>query len=266
MLSTICEIGEFREATLEYPLHSLGLIDPPKVLADIVESLIGAIFIDSNCMDTTWQVVKKLLQPLITLEKLEVNPVTKIYELCQKNGLKTKFVDQWEKTGEVEVFVDGKFVGKGKSCGKKITAKNRTANNAYFQLRNLSVKATIVDDQLCDETCDKGTNTTMEGAFTSSWKELLIKNITSNITQQQLQSVTGATNPNKLLLEASEFTLQLWGGQSQQLEPFFSYAETSHNNSRDYHQINALKMVLQLGGCNLLGANNKQQPTAAKSD
>ncbi|KAK4716851.1 hypothetical protein R3W88_015189 [Solanum pinnatisectum] len=140
---------EFKEAILEYPLHSLGLIDPPKVLADLVESLIGAIHSDSNCLDTTWQVVKNLLQPLITPEKLEVNQVTKLYELCQKNGLKIKFVDHWEKTGEVEVFVDGKFVGKGKSCGKKITAKNRAAHNAYEQVvQNLSVEV----DRLCDET------------------------------------------------------------------------------------------------------------------
>lgn len=44
-------------AALEYPLHSAGLIDPPKVLADIVESLVGAVYVDSQCsMDTTWQV------------------------------------------------------------------------------------------------------------------------------------------------------------------------------------------------------------------
>ncbi|XP_049366601.1 ribonuclease 3-like protein 3 [Solanum verrucosum] len=143
------QVEEFKKAILEYPLHSLGLIDPPKILADLVESLIGAIHSDSNCLDTTWQVVDNLLQPLITPEKLEVNPVTKLYELCQKKGLKIKFVDHWEKTGEVEVFVDGKFVGKGKSCGKKITAKNRAAHNADEQVvQNLNVEV----DQLCDET------------------------------------------------------------------------------------------------------------------
>ncbi|XP_060189513.1 ribonuclease 3-like protein 3 [Lycium barbarum] len=142
------QVEEFRDAMLEYPLHSAGLIDPPKVLADIVESLIGAIYIDSNfCMDTTWQVVKDLLQPLITLVELQIHPVTKIYELCQKNGLRAEFVDTWEKTGEIEVFVDGKFVGKGESSGKKIFALNRAAHNAYYQVvRNLSVGAIVVDD------------------------------------------------------------------------------------------------------------------------
>lgn len=148
------KVEEFKNATLEYPLHSVGLIEPPKVLADIVESLIGAIYIDSNfSLDITWHVVKDLLQPLIPLTKLEIHPVTKIYELCQKNGLRAEFVDLWEKTREVEVFVDGKFVGRGKSSGKKIIALNRAAQNAYYQVvRNLSMEAIIDDDQPSDKT------------------------------------------------------------------------------------------------------------------
>ncbi|MCD7450057.1 hypothetical protein HAX54_003113 [Datura stramonium] len=42
----------------EYPLHSHGLINAPKVLDDVVESTIGAVFIDSNSsIDTTWEVL-----------------------------------------------------------------------------------------------------------------------------------------------------------------------------------------------------------------
>uniref|UniRef100_M0ZJ48 Ribonuclease 3 3 n=1 Tax=Solanum tuberosum TaxID=4113 RepID=M0ZJ48_SOLTU len=52
------QVEEFRSATLEYPLHSLGCINPPKVLADIVEALIAAIYIDCNfSIDITWQVI-----------------------------------------------------------------------------------------------------------------------------------------------------------------------------------------------------------------
>ncbi|KAH0674554.1 hypothetical protein KY290_025257 [Solanum tuberosum] len=52
------QVKEFKDAMLEYPLHSSGLIDPPKVLADVVESLIGAIYIDCNfSMDITWQAI-----------------------------------------------------------------------------------------------------------------------------------------------------------------------------------------------------------------
>lgn len=147
------QVEEFREATMEYPLHSPGRTDPPKVLADIVESLIGAIYIDSNfSMDTTWQVVKDLLQPLITPTTLEIQPVMKFNELLQKNrSLRAEVVDNWEKTGEVEYFVDGKLVGKGKFRGKKEIAHNRAAYDACEQvIRNLRVK-NVVGDHSCDE-------------------------------------------------------------------------------------------------------------------
>ncbi|XP_009802061.2 endoribonuclease Dicer homolog 1-like isoform X1 [Nicotiana sylvestris] len=147
------QVEGFRNAIMEYPLHSTGLIDPPKVLADIVESLIGAIYIDCNfSMDTTWKVVKNFLRPLITLEKLEIHPVTKINELCQKNGLKVEFVDSWGETGEVEVHVNGKIVGKGKFSGKKIIAQNRAAHNAYYQVVTNLSKEKTTDDYPCDET------------------------------------------------------------------------------------------------------------------
>ncbi|MCD9642641.1 hypothetical protein HAX54_029529 [Datura stramonium] len=138
------QVEEFKDATVEYPLHSTGLIDPPKVLADIVESLIGAIYIDSNfSMDSTWQVVEGLLQPLITPTNLETHPVTKFYEVCQKNGWSVELIDTWEETGEIEVFVDGKFAGKGKFSGKKLIALNRAAHNAYCEIvKNLNVETT----------------------------------------------------------------------------------------------------------------------------
>lgn len=51
------QIHKFTLGISEYPLHSNGLIDAPKALADIVESSIGAVFIDSNSsIDTAWEV------------------------------------------------------------------------------------------------------------------------------------------------------------------------------------------------------------------
>lgn len=50
------QILEFVEAMEKYPLHSNGLLKVPKVLADIVESTIGAIFMDCNSTETVWKV------------------------------------------------------------------------------------------------------------------------------------------------------------------------------------------------------------------
>ncbi|KAA8524729.1 hypothetical protein F0562_011152 [Nyssa sinensis] len=108
------QIRAFIGALPEYPLHSNGLIDAPKVLADIVESTIGAIFIDSNSsIDTTWKVVKGLLEPIITPEMLQAHPVKKLYETCQKNGFKIRLVDLWSKEGAYEIFVNNQLKGRG---------------------------------------------------------------------------------------------------------------------------------------------------------
>jgi hypothetical protein len=51
------QIQRFTQGISEYPLHSNGLVHVPKALADIVESCIGAVFIDSDSsMDTVWTV------------------------------------------------------------------------------------------------------------------------------------------------------------------------------------------------------------------
>lgn len=129
------QIGDFVAALPKYPLHSNGLIDAPKVLADVVESTIGAIFIDSNSsLETTWEVAKGLLQPIITPEVLQTHPVKKLYETCQKHGLKLQLVDLWSKEGAYEVIVDKNLKGRGKCRAKKEVALNRAANNAYIKV------------------------------------------------------------------------------------------------------------------------------------
>lgn len=54
----LTQIKKFTLEISDYSLHSNGLIDVPKVLADIVESAIGAVFIDSDSsLDTVWKVI-----------------------------------------------------------------------------------------------------------------------------------------------------------------------------------------------------------------
>ncbi|XAR55351.1 Ribonuclease III [Bertholletia excelsa] len=142
------QIKEFQEAIEEYPLHSNGLIDAPKVLADMVESIIAAIFVDcDSSMDTTWEVVKNLLEPIITPSTIQTHPVTRFYELCQKHGFKVNFVDLWEESGIIEVYVDDQFIEKGIYRPKKLIALNRAASNAYNQMvKKLSVENNNNDD------------------------------------------------------------------------------------------------------------------------
>ncbi|KAK4386265.1 Ribonuclease 3-like protein 3, partial [Sesamum angolense] len=87
----IKQIQAFIDALPKHPLHSHGLINAPKVLADVVESTVGAVFVDSKySIDTTWEVARDLLKPIITPEMLQKNPVKKLFEICQKHKLKVK--------------------------------------------------------------------------------------------------------------------------------------------------------------------------------
>ncbi|KAL1567598.1 ribonuclease 3-like protein 3 [Salvia divinorum] len=129
------QIEEFREAIAKYPLHSSGLIDAPKVLADIFEALIGAIFLDcKSSFDTTWEVVKKLLEPVITPATLPTHPVSQLLELCQSRRLSLKMRDSWSGDGVVEFVIDDACVGRAEYKAKRVIAKNRAALVAYNNL------------------------------------------------------------------------------------------------------------------------------------
>ncbi|KAK4429199.1 Ribonuclease 3-like protein 3 [Sesamum alatum] len=144
------QIQTFIHALPKHPLHSHGLINAPKVLADVVESTVGAVFVDSNySIDTTWEdcigflhVASDLLKPIITPEMLQKNPVKKLFEICQKYKLTVKLVDLWSQEGTYKVFIINKLRGKGMCREKKEIALNRAANDAYKGVvRSLSDKS-----------------------------------------------------------------------------------------------------------------------------
>ncbi|KAH7533100.1 hypothetical protein FEM48_Zijuj04G0094400 [Ziziphus jujuba var. spinosa] len=139
------EIRKFIQEISEFPLHSNGLIDVPKDLADIVESAIGAVFIDSDSsLDIVWKVFKSLLEPIISPETIKRHPVTELYEICQKNNLKVQFVDLWKKNTGFDVYVQDKLIGSATYGLKKEIAHNRAAKDALNNIgRVLSEKYSI---------------------------------------------------------------------------------------------------------------------------
>ncbi|PNY00825.1 endoribonuclease dicer 2-like protein [Trifolium pratense] len=57
----------------------------PKVLGDIIESLAGAILVDSGYnKEVVWQSIRPLLEPLVTPDTLTIHPIRELIELCQK--------------------------------------------------------------------------------------------------------------------------------------------------------------------------------------
>ncbi|GJM99640.1 hypothetical protein PR202_ga16761 [Eleusine coracana subsp. coracana] len=131
------QIDVFIKEMCMYPVHSNGLLDPPKVLSDIVESLIGAIYFDSNFnQEEAWRVFRNLADPLISLETLGKHPVSELFEFCQKTRRGVKFVkDEWDKNLKVEVLIDGELAGSAIYAKKKEIAQNRAAKAALDKLK-----------------------------------------------------------------------------------------------------------------------------------
>ncbi|KAL3323675.1 hypothetical protein AABB24_038037 [Solanum stoloniferum] len=78
----------------------------PKVLADVIESLAGAIFVDSGFNEvTTFQSIRPLLEPLITPLTLKLHPARELSELCdQKRYVKKNVV--FRENGIVYITVE----------------------------------------------------------------------------------------------------------------------------------------------------------------
>jgi endoribonuclease Dicer len=58
--------GEREEATLEGKEPDIDALEPPKVLGDLLESIAGAIFVDSNLsLSAVWRVFQPLFEEKI---------------------------------------------------------------------------------------------------------------------------------------------------------------------------------------------------------
>ncbi|XP_062017754.1 ribonuclease 3-like protein 2 [Rosa rugosa] len=101
-----------------------GSVEASRVLAEIVESVAGAIFIDLNFdLEKLWKIFRHVLEPIVTIEELQQqpHPVTKLHQFCQKHGKLAKIECERDETkSTANVYVDGMFVASGSSEQKKI--------------------------------------------------------------------------------------------------------------------------------------------------
>ncbi|KAL3851186.1 hypothetical protein ACJIZ3_013068 [Penstemon smallii] len=125
-----------------------GLVKAPKVLADIVESVAAAVYVDCKFdLQAMWLVVRDLLEPIVMLDALEQQPqpVTMLFELCQKDG-KQVDIKHWRNGNKniASVYVDGQFVATA-SSEQKENAKLHAAKAALAKLSYESSDVTSID-------------------------------------------------------------------------------------------------------------------------
>ncbi|KAI9186292.1 hypothetical protein LWI28_015932 [Acer negundo] len=133
------KVREFAEAVSQEDDAAVygGSVKAPKILADIVESIAAAIYVDVNFdLQRLWVIFRGLLEPIITLDDLkqQPQPVTLLFELCQKQGKQVDIKHWRAKTKTIaSVFVDGEFIASGSSDQKEI-AKLNAAKEALHKL------------------------------------------------------------------------------------------------------------------------------------
>ncbi|XP_058210064.1 ribonuclease 3-like protein 2 isoform X2 [Rhododendron vialii] len=94
-----------------------GVVKAPKVLADIVESVAGAVYVDCKLdLHVFWAIFRRLLEPIVDPETLwkQPHPVTLLHELCQKDGRKVDFKFREEEKDNA-VYVDGELIASASS-------------------------------------------------------------------------------------------------------------------------------------------------------
>ncbi|KAB2086548.1 hypothetical protein ES319_A04G040000v1 [Gossypium barbadense] len=122
-------VESFQELSLEYTFGWESEKSFPKVLGDVMESLAGAIFVDSGYnKEIVFQSIRPLLEPMITPETLKVHPVKELYELCQRQHyeLRKPIVSHEDGISSItiEVEANGKvFKHTSTVCDKKMAKK-----------------------------------------------------------------------------------------------------------------------------------------------
>ncbi|KAL2344957.1 hypothetical protein Fmac_006242 [Flemingia macrophylla] len=78
-----------------------------EVLADVIESIAGAIFVDSGYKkEVVFESIKPLLEPLVTPETARKHPINELIELCQKEGYKRKEYRPIRKDNETSITIE----------------------------------------------------------------------------------------------------------------------------------------------------------------
>ncbi|PKA57540.1 Endoribonuclease Dicer like 4 [Apostasia shenzhenica] len=117
----------------------------PKVLGDIVESYIGAMFLDTGFnLVEVWKTMLVLLKPVLSFNCLNINPVRELRELCQHKNFCLALPDAVkEKVAylvKVEVDADGKQLTCAAVNRNSKVARRVASQIALSKLRDLGYK------------------------------------------------------------------------------------------------------------------------------
>ena len=111
-----------------------------QVLGDILESISGAILVDSRLrLDVVWEKIKPILSPIVTPQTVELQPLRELHELCAQKHYKYNWMTITKKgnvngaTVKIEVKQSIVF-GEGSDINERF-AKTKAAKHALEKLK-----------------------------------------------------------------------------------------------------------------------------------
>lgn len=126
----------FRHITEVLPA---AYLQTKQVLGDVIESLAGAIYLDSKYdKEVVWRSMKQLLEPLATPETVERDPVKLLQEFCARRSYSSSYTKA-QKDGVssvvAEVQVEGTTYSATETGPDKIVAKKLAAKSLLNNLK-----------------------------------------------------------------------------------------------------------------------------------
>ncbi|XP_060673707.1 endoribonuclease Dicer homolog 3a isoform X2 [Ziziphus jujuba] len=195
-------VGSFSE-----PHNTNGSIQGtkgPKALGDMVESIAGAILIDTKLdLDKVWEIFEPLLSPIVTPDKLELPPLRELIELCDSLGycMKEKCIKKGEMVhAELTVQLkDVLLVGTGYDQNRK-AAKGAAARCLLKKMENKGVSYAQLSKkrkQGRDHVVDSSSEDVKNNPYTKITDDLVAmihkKQKTSEIQSQDVSRVSSST-------------------------------------------------------------------------
>ncbi|KAL9442075.1 hypothetical protein AB3S75_020560 [Citrus x aurantiifolia] len=118
-------------------------VKAPKALGDLLESIVGAVLIDTKLnLDEVWRIFKPILSPIVTPDKLELPPLRELIELCDSLGYFVK--ENCTLKGEMVhaelrlQLKDVLLVGEGQERSRK-AAKGKAASQLLKKLEKKGI-------------------------------------------------------------------------------------------------------------------------------
>jgi endoribonuclease Dicer len=122
-----------------------------QVLGDVIESIAGAIYIDSkHNKEAVWRSMKQLLEPLATPQTVEHDPVKELQELCDRKSYSVSYTETHENgvssvVAEVQaagITYSATRTGLGRFVSKKLAAKDvlKDLKSAEHETQNAMAK------------------------------------------------------------------------------------------------------------------------------